>query len=115
MAREANAQTPEQRVEQWYTSAKVGLMIHWGMTTGQTNDDIAAYYNIADFEAAVSAGGWSADKWVDEAVRIHAKYITLCSFHSVMGYIKPWQSSIPGTMGTQRDYLGELISAARAI
>ncbi|NQX66344.1 alpha-L-fucosidase [Paenibacillus alba] len=114
VAREANAQTPEQRVEQWYTSAKVGLMIHWGMTTGQTNDEIAAYYNIADFEAAVSAGGWSADKWVDEAVRIHAKYITLCSFHSVMGYIKPWKSSIPGTMGTQRDYLGELIPAARA-
>ncbi|NQX66498.1 alpha-L-fucosidase [Paenibacillus alba] len=113
-AKDIKAQTPEQRVEQWYTSAKVGLMIHWGMTTGQTNDDIAAYYNITDFEAAATAGGWNANKWVDEALRIKAKYITLCSFHSVMGYIKPWRSAIPGTMVTQRDYLGELVAAAHA-
>lgn len=96
----------EARLAEWFTPAKIGLFLHWGLGT------TPGFGKIADFEAAVNAGGWSARKWVEEAKRIRAGYITLASFHSCLGYIRPWRSAIPGTPVTGWDYLGDLIREA---
>jgi alpha-L-fucosidase len=101
------------RNNQWYNQAKIGFMVSWGMQTGGlAGASNAVYATAANFDAAASR--WSANKWVSAAQRLHAKYIVLVSFHSCLGYLKTWRSSIPGTMHTSRDYLGELIDAADA-
>lgn len=96
---------------QWFSSANTGLMVHWGLGTGNRADQIK-YTSIADFEAATKS--WSAAKWVNEAKKMRAKFITFASFHSCIGYLRAWNTSIPGTPHTNRDYLGELITAAHA-
>jgi hypothetical protein len=96
----------ESRLTEWFTPAKIGLFVHWGLGT------TPGFQKVEDFDAAVAAGGWTARKWVDEAKRIRAGYITLASFHSCLGFIRPWRSAIPGTPTTSRDYLGELIREA---
>jgi alpha-L-fucosidase len=93
---------------QWLRDASVGLFLHWGMRTSPEYTDVAAW------EARVTADGWSADYWVDEARKLHARYLVLASFHSVLGYVRTWPSRIPGSPATRRDFLGELIAAARA-
>jgi alpha-L-fucosidase len=104
-------QTTRQRNDRWFNQAKIGLMLSWGMQTGgKAGASSVVYSNAADFDAAASS--WSADKWVGAAQQLHAKYIVLVTFHSCLGYLKTWRSSIPGTMQTGRDYLGELIDAA---
>jgi alpha-L-fucosidase len=66
----------------------------------------------AAFEAAATKGGWSADKWVNLAVKLHAQYITLATFHTGLDHLRAWHSDIPGTPTTKRDFLGELVAAA---
>ena len=96
----------EKRLDQWYTQSKIGLFLHWGMGTAP------GFKTSEEFEAAVNDGGWKAEKWVNEAKKIHAKYITLATFHTCLGHLRPWLSDIPGTARAKRDYLGELIRAA---
>jgi hypothetical protein len=113
----ASAQTTPQpiadRLAKWYTPDKIGLMVHWGMNTGKAYTTDAAMYpplyqTPAEFESA--AAGWSPDTWVNDAVKLHAGYITVASFHSQLGYIRPWHSAPT----TSRDYIGELVTAAHA-
>ena len=40
--------------------------------------------------------------------------MVLTSFHSRLGYSRSWPSAIPGSASTERDFLGELIAAAKA-
>jgi hypothetical protein len=40
--------------------------------------------------------------------------VVLATFHSRLGYARPWPSQIPGSCSTKRDFLGELIAAAHA-
>ncbi|MET8248735.1 alpha-L-fucosidase [Streptomyces sp. NPDC005202] len=86
--------------------ATAGLFLHWGMFTAPK------YYDCAAWEKAVTDGGWSPDYWVDEARKIRASYLVLATFHSRLGYARPWPSKIPGSCSTKRDILGELIDAA---
>jgi len=51
-------------------------------------------------------GGWNANYWIDEALKLHAQYVVLASFHSRLGYARAWPSQIPGTCSTHRDFLG---------
>ncbi|MGW2432296.1 alpha-L-fucosidase [Streptomyces sp. NPDC001640] len=51
---------------------------------------------------------------MDEARKLHASYLVLASFHSRLGYSRAWPSKIPGSASTKRDFLGELIAAAKA-
>ncbi|GGO56484.1 alpha-L-fucosidase [Streptomyces lasiicapitis] len=88
--------------------ATAGLFLHWGMFTSPKHYDCAAW------EKAVTDGGWTPDYWVDEAKKLKASYIVLATFHSRLGYARPWPSKIPGTCATQRDFLGELIKAGEA-
>src|SRR2546429_8988945 len=93
--------------QQWLGDSTAGLFLHWGMTTAPGYKDCAAW------EQAVTDGGWDANYWVDEGIKLHVQYLVLASFHSRLGYARAWPSAIPGSCSTKRDFLGELIAAAK--
>ncbi|WP_037313219.1 alpha-L-fucosidase [Amycolatopsis orientalis] len=103
----ANAEVHHPR-QKWLREATAGLFLHWGMFTAPRHTDCAAW------ERAVTDGGWSADYWVDEARKLGASYIVLATFHSRLGYARPWPSKVPGSCATRRDLLGELVKAGNA-
>ncbi|MGC9670754.1 discoidin domain-containing protein [Planosporangium sp. 12N6] len=92
----------------WLRNATGGLFLHWGMRTSP------GYTSCTAWENAVTSGGWSADYWVREAQKLHTQYIVLATMHSRLGYARPYPSKIPGSCATRRDFLGELIAAAKA-
>lgn len=104
----------------WYAEARLGLFLHWGMLTGEHEQDPFGphmrypYRTTAHFEAAVAAADWRAERWIDEAKRLGATYVTIAAFHCELGYLKIWPSRIPGSPHTERDYLAELLTAAAA-
>ncbi|MFF7558912.1 glycosyl hydrolase family 28 protein [Streptomyces pseudovenezuelae] len=85
-----------------------GLFLHWGLRTAPAHTSCTAW------ESDVTNGGWTPDYWVKEAQKLHTQYLVLASFHSRLGYARPWPSRIPGSCTTKRDFLGELITAAKA-
>ena len=85
-----------------------GLFLHWGLRTAP------AHTSCTVWEDDVTNGGWSADYWVKEAQKLHTQYLVLASFHSRLGYARTWPSKIPGSCSTRRDFLGELVTAAKA-
>ncbi len=108
--------TPPAQAEtgKWFDQAGIGWFPHWGLGTGRPADRVEGsayvYRNAEEFEAA--SRDWSAARMVDVARRMHASYITISTLHSRLGYVRVWPSSIPGTVATRRDYLGELIAEA---
>src|SRR3954470_2012245 len=94
--------------QDWLRNSASGLFLHWGMRTSPSHSSCSGW------EDAVTSGGWSADYWVQETRKLHAKYMVLASFHSRLGYSRAWPSAIPGSCSTKRDFLGELIKAAHA-
>jgi hypothetical protein len=104
-AARAEVQHPRQ---QWLRQSTAGLFLHWGMFTAPAHLDCAAW------ERDVTEGGWTPDYWVDQARELGASYIVLATFHSRLGYARPWPSRIPGSCATRRDFLGELIRAGQA-
>jgi Alpha-L-fucosidase/F5/8 type C domain/Carbohydrate binding module (family 35)/NPCBM-associated, NEW3 domain of alpha-galactosidase len=94
--------------QQWMRDSTAGLFLHWGMFTAPKHLD------CAQWEHDVTAGGWTPDYWVDEARKLGASYVVLTTFHSRLGYARPWPSKIPGSCATQRDFLGELVKAGKA-
>ncbi|MFC0108026.1 alpha-L-fucosidase [Kibdelosporangium aridum] len=94
--------------QQWLRASTAGLFLHWGMFTAPKHLD------CAEWERDVTGGGWNADYWVDEARKLGASYIVLATFHSRLGYARPWPSAIPGSCSTKRDLLGELVQAGKA-
>jgi hypothetical protein len=101
--------------QEWLRNSTGGLFLHWGMFTSPIQSDVTDYKTYcANWEKAVTDGGWSADYWVREAQKLHTQYIVLATFHSRLGYARPWPSKIPGSCATQRDFLGELVGAAKA-
>ncbi|MFI6318016.1 carbohydrate-binding protein [Nonomuraea sp. NPDC050556] len=85
-----------------------GLFLHWGERTSPQHT------SCSQWEADVISGGWTPTYWVNEAKKLHAQYIVLATFHSRLGYARPYPSAIPGSCKTSRDFLGELIDAADA-
>ncbi|MFE4965510.1 glycosyl hydrolase family 28 protein [Streptomyces sp. NPDC056660] len=85
-----------------------GLFLHWGLRTAPAHTSCTAWEND------VTNGGWTPDYWVQEAQKLHTQYLVLATFHSRLGYARPWPSKIPGSCATKRDFLGELITAAKA-
>ncbi len=100
----ADLQKPSQ---QWLRDSQAGLFLHWGMRTSP------GYTSCSAWEKAITEGGWSPTYWVNEAKKLHASYLVLASFHSRLGYSRAWPSAIPGSCSTKRDFLGELINAAK--
>ena len=100
----------------WLRNATAGLFLHWGLRTTRTDPTAPPFKNTdcAAWEAEVTNTGWSADKWVSAALKLHAQYLVLATFHSRLGYARPWPSQIPGSCSTKRDFLGETIVAAKA-
>ncbi|HEX6352202.1 CBM35 domain-containing protein [Actinophytocola sp.] len=94
--------------QEWMRQSTAGLFLHWGMFTAPRHLD------CAEWERDVTGGGWTPDYWVDEANKLGASYIVLATFHSRLGYARPWPSQIPGSCSTQRDILGELVQAGKA-
>ncbi|MER8157588.1 alpha-L-fucosidase [Streptomyces sp. NPDC094472] len=107
LAAPAKAEVQHPRQE-WLRQSTAGLFLHWGMFTHPQHRD------CAEWERDVTEGGWSADYWVDEARKLGASYIVLATFHSRLGYARPWPSKIPGSCATERDLLGELVAAGKA-
>ncbi|MEU5261745.1 alpha-L-fucosidase [Amycolatopsis sp. NPDC021455] len=103
----ANAELYHPR-QDWLRASTAGLFLHWGMFTAPRHTDCAAW------ERDVTDGGWTPDYWIDEAKKLGASYVVLTTFHSRLGYARPWPSKIPGSCATQRDFLGELIATGRA-
>ncbi|MBO2453774.1 alpha-L-fucosidase [Actinomadura barringtoniae] len=101
----AEVEHPRQK---WMRDSTAGLFLHWGMFTSPRHLDCATW------EKDVTGGGWSPDYWVDEARKLGASYIVLATFHSRLGYARPWPSAIPGSCSTKRDLLGELVKAGQA-
>ncbi|MCZ4123308.1 discoidin domain-containing protein [Streptomyces sp. H39-S7] len=101
----ADLQNPRQDFLRGSTS---GLFLHWGERTAPAHTD------CAQWESDVTNGGWTPQYWVDEARKLHAQYLVLATFHSRLGYARPWPSAIPGSCSTHRDFVGELIAAASA-
>jgi hypothetical protein len=94
--------------QQWLRDSTNGLFLHWGMRTSP------GYKDCAEWERAVTDGGWDPNYWVDEGIKLHVQYLVLASFHSRLGYARAWPSAIPGSCSTSRDFLGELTAAAKA-
>jgi len=89
-----------------------GLFLHWGMRTSPAHTSCSAW------EDAVFSGGWDPNYWVREAQKLHAQYIVLATFHSRLGYARPWPSAIPGSCRLSNtaghDILRRLIDATNA-
>ncbi|MCT9930267.1 carbohydrate-binding protein [Planotetraspora sp. A-T 1434] len=85
-----------------------GLFLHWGERTSPQHT------SCTQWETDVTNGGWDPNYWVNEAKKLHTQYIVLATFHSRLGYARPYPSKIPGSCATKRDFLGELINAADA-
>jgi len=98
--------------QEWLRNSTAGLFMHWGMFT--VTDEGTIHTDCAAWEKDVTDSGWNADYWVEEAQKLHTQYIVLATFHSRLGYARPWPSTIPGSCSTKRDFLGELIAAAKA-
>jgi alpha-L-fucosidase len=96
---------PRQR---WLRDSLGGIFLHWGLLTAP------GYTDVAEWQADVTNGGWSAQYWVDQAKLLHGSYLVLTAFHSKLGYLRAWPSKIPGSATASRDFLGELITAANA-
>ncbi|WP_410564019.1 alpha-L-fucosidase [Amycolatopsis sp. cmx-4-61] len=94
--------------QDWLRASTAGLFLHWGMFTAPRHTDCAAW------ERDVTDGGWTPGYWIDEAGKLGASYVVLTTFHSRLGYARPWPSKVPGSCSTQRDFLGELIAAGHA-
>ncbi|GLZ29341.1 alpha-L-fucosidase [Lentzea sp. NBRC 105346] len=94
--------------QQFLRDSTGGLFLHWGMRTSP------GYTSCGAWESAVTNGGWNPGYWVDETRKLHGQYLVLATFHSRLGYARPWPSAIPGSCHTNRDLLGELITAASA-
>jgi hypothetical protein len=92
--------------QQFLRGSQAGLFLHWGIRTSP------GFSTVSAWESAIQSGGWSAGYWVTEAKKLHAQYIVLATFHSRLGYARPYPSGIPGSPRTTRDYLGELVTAA---
>ncbi|MEV6718337.1 alpha-L-fucosidase [Lentzea sp. NPDC051208] len=94
--------------QDWLRQSTAGLFLHWGMFTAPK------HLNCAEWERDVTGGGWTADYWIEEARKLGASYVVLATFHSRLGYARPWPSKIPGSCATERDLLGELVRAGKA-
>ncbi|MER5461500.1 discoidin domain-containing protein [Streptomyces sp. NPDC002668] len=101
----ADLQHPRQ---DFLRSSVGGLFLHWGQRTAPSHN------SCSQWETDVTGGGWTPDYWVQEAQKLHTQYLVLATFHSRLGYARPWPSKIPGSCSTKRDFLGELITAAKA-
>jgi F5/8 type C domain/Alpha-L-fucosidase/Carbohydrate binding module (family 35)/NPCBM-associated, NEW3 domain of alpha-galactosidase len=104
-AAHAEVQHPRQT---WLRNSTAGVFLHWGLFTAPLHKD------CAQWEADVTNGGWTPDYWLNEAGKLGASYVVLTTFHSRLGYARPWPSKIPGSCATKRDFLGELVNAAKA-
>ena len=100
--------------QDWMRASTAGLFLHWGMFTSPMQSGVTDYKQYcANWEKAVTDGGWDPHYWVHEADKLHASYLVLTTFHSRLGYARPWPSKIPGSCSTKRDILGETIAAAK--
>src|SRR3954469_24324797 len=106
-ARPAQAELQHPR-QQFLRESTGGLFLHWGMRS------FPGFTSCSAWENAVKAGGWDPAYWVREAQKLHTQYLVLATFHSRLGYARPWPSKIPGSCHTNRDLLRETIDAAKA-
>ena len=131
----------ERGYPQWFSDAKLGIFIHWGVYSVpayaslegyaewyyrglMTNDDRKAFqeriygkdFKYEDFAPMWKAELWNPDEWADLFKKSGAKYVLLVSKHHDGFCLWPSQYA-PGwnsvEIGPHRDICGELTEAAR--
>ena len=131
----------ERGYPQWFSDAKLGIFIHWGVYSVpayaslegyaewyyrglMTNDDRKAFqeriygkdFQYEDFAPMWKAELWNPDEWADLFQKSGAKYVLLVSKHHDGFCLWPSQyapnwNSVE--MGPKRDICGELTEAVR--
>ncbi len=131
----------ERGYPQWFSDAKLGIFIHWGVYSVpayaslegyaewyyrglMTNDDRKAFqeriygkdFKYEDFAPMWKAELWNPDEWADLFKKSGAKYVLLVSKHHDGFCLWPSQYA-PGwnsvDLGPKRDICGELTEAVR--
>lgn len=131
----------ERGYPQWFSDAKLGIFIHWGVYSVpayaslegyaewyyrglMTNDDRKAFqeriygkdFKYEDFAPMWKAELWNPDEWADLFKKSGAKYVLLVSKHHDGFCLWPSQYA-PGwnsvEVGPHRDICGELTDAVR--
>ena len=131
----------ERGYPQWFSDAKLGIFIHWGVYSVpayaslegyaewyyrglMTNDDRKAFqeriygkdFKYEDFAPMWKAELWDPDEWADLFKKSGAKYVLLVSKHHDGFCLWPSQYA-PGwnsvELGPHRDICGELTDAVR--
>lgn len=131
----------ERGYPQWFSDAKLGIFIHWGVYSVpayaslegyaewyyrglMTNDDRRAFqeriygkdFKYEDFAPMWKAELWNPDEWADLFKKSGAKYVLLVSKHHDGFCLWPSQYA-PGwnsvELGPKRDICGELTEAVR--
>ena len=131
----------ERGYPQWFSDAKLGIFIHWGVYSVpayaslegyaewyyrglMTNDDRKAFqeriygkdFKYEDFAPMWKAELWNPDEWAELFKNSGAKYVLLVSKHHDGFCLWPSQYA-PGwnsvEVGPHRDICGELIEAVR--
>lgn len=124
---------------QWYDDAKIGIMIHWGVSTVPNfgdewfwwhwkedwNPDYINYmrknykpdFSYQEFAPELTGELFDANQWVDLIEKMNAKYVVLTSKHHE-GYTL-WPSPYaPGwntvDVGPKRDIINDLARALRS-
>lgn len=112
-------QARQDRVDQWYAPARLGVFYHWGLFTGggdsSTDEPHPFCYNaIEEFEAAAKDPEVIASNLVVTAKRMGARYITMTLLHSCDRYTVLFPTKTPGfKMKTTKDYIGALGARCR--
>lgn len=131
----------ERGYPQWFSDAKLGIFIHWGVYSVpayaslegyaewyyrglMTNDDRKAFqeriygkdFKYEDFAPMWKAELWNPDEWAELFKKSGAKYVLLVSKHHDGFCLWPSQYA-PGwnsvELGPKRDICGELTEAVR--
>ncbi len=123
MAQSDSAQTPSADRLEWFTDAKLGIFIHWGIYSVKGVDESWAFYNkkigYADYMKQLdhfTASKYDPAAWADLIKRSGARYAVITTKHHdgvAMYDTKLNERSVVRSSPAQRDVIAPLFGALR--
>jgi alpha-L-fucosidase len=113
---------PGSRME-WFTNARLGIFIHWGIYSVKGIDKSWSFYNgkipYEDYMKQINgftASKWKPDDWASAFANSGAKYVVLTSKHH--DGVALWPSkcggiNLPESSPAKRDLIGPFVKAIR--